>query len=156
MEDEIGAPVRNDYLGLHAYSDDARPVFAPVPTVSGSKGFHDTWVHLLVNSARYSDIRFNDRYALAYDTYRSSFDQEVPEVRLVTLVTAVEMLIEPAPRDEKTSKLVDELLQVAAKADCPDVEKRSIEGSLKYLYNQSINQAGRSLVRRSVRGGTAK
>lgn len=51
LENDIGAPVRNDFLGLHTYSDDARPVFAWPLEVSGSKGFHDTWVHLLVTAA---------------------------------------------------------------------------------------------------------
>lgn len=148
MEEEAGAPVRNDYLGLHTYSDDAKPVFAPAPDITMSKGYHTTWVQLLVDAARTCDIEFDYRRALAYDTYRSSFDQEVPEVRLVTLVTAIEMLIDPEPRDDQTKTLVDALLQKVSEADCPDSEKRSIEGSLKHLYSQSIDQAGRTLVSR--------
>lgn len=58
------------------------------------------------------------------------------------------MLIEPVVRDEKTRKVVDDLMQTVSDADCPDFEKRSIRGSLQYLYSQSINQAGRSLVSR--------
>jgi hypothetical protein len=148
IKKEAGKPVRNDYLGLHIFEEAAEPDFVWPLQVTMTRGVHARWIKLAVNAAKDTAIRFDERYTVAYDTYRAAFDLTVPEVRLVTLVTAVEMLIEPKDRDIKTRELVDTLMRVVQTADCPGSEKQSITGTLNYLYKQSIGQAGRELVQR--------
>lgn len=61
------------------------------------------------------------------------------------LMMAVETLIEPAPRPDAVRAHVERVIALTKQADLPEVEKDSVVGSLRWLLNETICQAGRRL-----------
>jgi hypothetical protein len=64
------------------------------------------------------------------------------------LMMAVETLIEPARRSDAVRAHVEQLIALTKEADLPNAEKDSVVGSLNWLFDESISQAGRRLAAR--------
>ena len=58
---------------------------------------------------------------------------------------AIETLISTNPRSEHVKVLIDHLITDTSNSDLPQNEKDSIKGSLSWLNNESIGQAGSRL-----------
>jgi hypothetical protein len=61
-------------------------------------------------------------------------------------VNAIEALIDPAPRALVVRNHVAKLIELTDESEIPESERTSLRGSLQFLLNQSIQQAGRDLV----------
>jgi hypothetical protein len=88
--------------------------------------------------------QLTDRQHLAFGTYTSSFGQR-PDARLVTLVSAVELLIEPRDRRTQAQAVVDELIDVVKASNLSQSEKDSMCGALSWMRRESIGQAIKTL-----------
>jgi len=84
---------------------------------------------------------------LACEIYTSSFFDVSPRTRFITLVTAVEALLDPLKRSDEVQALVTNIEAMMQKSMIDGPTKVSIIGSLGRLRYQSISQAGRTLVR---------
>jgi hypothetical protein len=83
---------------------------------------------------------------VAYDLFSSSFGQSA-EARYALLMMALECIINPSPRSYECRKHVESLISATEKSGLPKREIDSICGSLSWLLNQSIGQAGRALAK---------
>ncbi|MGX7678275.1 hypothetical protein ACSMXN_05200 [Jatrophihabitans sp. DSM 45814] len=84
------------------------------------------------------------RQHLAYGTYCSSAGMK-PDARLVTLISAVELLIAPENRSGEAQAVVDSLVATVKASGLPQAEKGSMLGALSWLRQQSVGQAVRAL-----------
>lgn len=82
---------------------------------------------------------------IAYDLSSASFFARDPDARFVLLMMACEALLEPKPRNELVRRCVDDLISLTQTAGLPANDTQSIIGSLRWLYTESIGQAGRRL-----------
>ena len=87
------------------------------------------------------------RDRLAYDLYSASLSMESVDSRFVTLVMAIEALLEPLPRERQVIAHVEHMIEATRDSSLPDEQIRSIVGTLGWLRKESIQQAGRRLVR---------
>jgi hypothetical protein len=95
--------------------------------------------------AAYADAdEVTERQYLAFSTYSRSFGLD-PDARLVTLVSAVELLLEFRPRPPDARDMVDSWIAQVDRSSLPKNEKDSLTGSLEFLRNESIGQAVRRL-----------
>jgi Apea-like HEPN len=85
---------------------------------------------------------------LAAEIYASSFFDISARSRFITLVTAVETLLEPAQRAQEVQELVSRFETLTRDSDIKKATRDSILGSLQWLRQDSIGQAGRALARR--------
>lgn len=85
-----------------------------------------------------------ERQGLAFATYSRSFDM-APDVRLVTLISAVELLLHLEARPPAARALVESMIQTVKDSGLPDDQKSSLRGSLSWMLNESISQAARKL-----------
>ena len=89
-----------------------------------------------------------NRERLSLDLYNASFFEISPHARFLTLVMAVEALLEPEPRPDPVRAHVEELIRLTEMSGAlPQNQKESLCGSLRWLLNESIGQAGRRLAR---------
>ena len=85
---------------------------------------------------------------LAFDLYSGSFFQPSADSRLLMLTMAVETLLDLRPRSEAARAHVATLIEATeASMDLTKSERDSLRGSLGWLENESIGQAGRRLAR---------
>ena len=145
VEETTGEPrVLNDVHGITVFVSEPSPKFAKTgaTAVVGKPGER---VVEMVQAAARLDIAMTEREQLAYDLYSASFSEESADARFVMLMMATETLIEPQQRSEAVARHVRELISATETSSLQRQEIESIVGSLKWLYSESIGQAGRRL-----------
>jgi hypothetical protein len=134
----------NDVHGIMVFKSEPPPKFAATgaTVVVGKPG--ERLVEM-VQAAASLNIAMTEREQLAYNLYSASFSEESADARFVMLMMAAETLIEPQPRSEAVAAHVCELISATETSPLRREEIESIVGSLKWLYSESISQAGRRL-----------
>ncbi len=92
--------------------------------------------------------RLSPAERLAFNLYSGSFFQSSADARLLMLMMAVETMLELQPRSVAARAHVQALIDATAAADLTEVECQSLTGSLSWLVDESIGQAGRRLAKR--------
>jgi Apea-like HEPN len=85
---------------------------------------------------------------VAYELFSSSQFEWSPRSRFLMLVMAVEALLEPEPRDEKTLAHVRSIIEATDKADIPRDQKASLLKTMSFFGQDSIGQSYRKLIKR--------
>ena len=145
---QYGYPLRNDMHGIDVYEHveklrfvkfDAKETVGKYPPK-----LIDTFQREYLNSRQ-----LTEKQLLASEIYASSFFDVSARSRFITLVTAIEALLEPLKRSDEVQALVTELKATTQQQSMIDEPtKASIVGSLGRVRYQSIGQAGRTLARR--------
>jgi hypothetical protein len=88
----------------------------------------------------------SDRELLSLELYNASFFHKLVDTRFLLLVMAVEALLEPHKRSPAANSHVESLIKATQQSlVLSSEEKKCLLGSLRWLYYESINQAGRRL-----------
>ena len=145
FSEQLSRPALTDTHGLMAFVCEPRPVFfsATANVTVGRSGDH---VLTNIRNACAAGASLGAEKRTAYHLFSSSVTMPSPDARFLTLMTAIETLIAPAPRPDATRALVATFMEQTRNSDLPLPERQSILGSLQWLMDQSISQAGRSLV----------
>lgn len=149
LQKQHGCPVRNDIHGIDVYEHVEKLRFVSV-NAEATVGKHPP---KLIDTFRREYIHtrhLKDKELLASEIYASSFFDVSSRSRFLTLVTAVEALLEPLKRSDEVGVLVEEFKAKTGQSTIDKSTRDSIIGSLERLRHQSISQAGRSLASRLV------
>ena len=145
LEAKTGRRVMNDTLGIIVFESELQPLFVSAQADILIGVPQDRFERVL-SYAIYHPRPLTDRERLSLDLFNASFFQKSPESRFIMLVMAVEALLELAPRPPKAKAHVETLIRTTQESDSlSDEERNSLLGSLKWLLDESINQAGRRL-----------
>jgi hypothetical protein len=144
LQKRLGCPVKNDIHGIDVYEQVEKLKFlqfnAKATVGKCTSDLISTFQREYLNSRQ-----LTEKQVLASEIYASSFFDVSPRSRFITLVTAVEALLEPPRRCDEAEVLVGELKTKARESRIDEPTKESIIGSLERLRYQSIRQAGRML-----------
>jgi hypothetical protein len=144
FEKQLGCPVRNDLHGIDVYEHTENLKFvsfnAEAKVGKNPNKLIDTFKREYKNNRL-----FTEKQLLAGEIYTSSFFDVSSRSRFITLVTAVEALLERPKRSDDVESLVEELKGKTQQSMVDETTKTSIIGGLEDLKNQSIGQAGREL-----------
>lgn len=89
-----------------------------------------------------------EKEILSLELFNTALFQSNSKIQFLTFMTAIEALIECKPRSYDTCAYVEMLTKLTE--DCTfisDEDKRSMKGSLGWLRDESIGQAGRRIVK---------
>lgn len=144
LEDRFGHPFLADVHGLVTFPCTPKPVFVGF---SGS-GFAPLakvhWQRALEAATHEAPLTSTER--LAYAIYSAAFFvSDEPDARFMMLMMALETLIAQNDRSREVRDHVASLISATRESSLPDAEKASIEGSLRWMYIESITQAGKRL-----------
>lgn len=142
--------VLNDTHGLMLYESNPQPLFASMHT-SVERDVPKEHFEKAFSYAINSSIDLTKKEKISFELFNASFFQKTTDTRFLLLVMAIEALLNPSERNSAAKEHVSKL--IAETENNPLLsqdEKKSLIGSLKWLYNQSINQAGRELARRII------
>lgn len=146
IENQVGSRALNDAHGVLAFKSDPPPVFASVgpPTlvsIMQAERFAKAF-----GAALESHPVLSDSERLSLDLFHSSFFQMSNDTRFLALVMAVEALLHPQPRPPAVAAYLDRWFKEIEESDSiSSDDKISLLGSLKWLYDESINRTGRKL-----------
>lgn len=149
LQKQHGRPFRNDKHGIDVYEHVESLMFAKFD----AKGIVGKATPRLIETFQreYSNVKkISEKQLLASEIYTSSFFDASPRSRFITLVTAVEALLEPLKRSEEVEKLVAELKAQTSQSTLDETTKNSIISSLQRIKYQSISQAGRIIAQRLI------
>jgi hypothetical protein len=147
LEDQSGGRrIVNDVHGLQVY-EEPRPYFArmdvrPVKSVQGERLIKAVAVAVELGAI------MPERDQLAYDLYSAATAESSADARFALLMMAIETMLDLEPRSDEGRAHVDRLIAETEASGLPENEIRSMVGNLRWLYDESINQAGRKLASR--------
>jgi hypothetical protein len=144
LQKQLGRPVRKDVHGIDVYAHVERLVFVG-GHAEGQVGKHPPKLINIFQREYLHTRRLTEKQILASEIYASSFFDVSPRSRFITLVTAVEALLERPKRPDLVEELVKEFKDKAHLLNIDKETKESITGSLRELLRESITQAGRKL-----------
>lgn len=149
LQKQHGCPVRNDMHGIDVYEHVEKlrfvNVHAEVAVSKHPPKLIDTFRREYLHSRH-----LTEKQVLASEIYASSFFDVSSRSRFITLVTAVEALLEPLKCSDEVEALVEELKARTRQSAIDQSTRDSIIGSLERLRHQSISQAGRTLTQRLI------
>jgi hypothetical protein len=140
--------VLNDEHGTMVFRCEPRPLFGSIGAPTVTVGANVERLAAATTGARDAEAVMTEAQCLAFDLYSASFSETSGDARFMMLMMAVETLIDPQPREQAVRDYVQRLIAETEAAELPAGEKQSIAGSLSWLHNQSIGQAGRQLARK--------
>jgi hypothetical protein len=142
---QLGIPCRNDIHGIDIYEAIEGLRFVGF-SAEANVGKNPLQLRTTFQREYLTNRQFTEKQVLASEIYASSFFDVSPRARFITLVTAIEALLDSPLRSEETQKLVAEFMSTATDSQIDEDTKNSLISSLGMLKHQSIGQAGRRLV----------
>ena len=149
LEKEHGCPFRNDIHGIDVYEHVEKLKFVNF-NVKATVGEYPPNLISTFQREYLNSRQLTEKQVLASEIYASSFFDVSSRSRFITLVTAVEALLEPLKHSDEVEALVEELKATTQKSKIDTPTRESIIGSLERLRHQSIGQAGRMLADRLI------
>lgn len=143
-EREIGHPIRNDRLGIDVYEMQEGLRFALVSFNAAVGKNPETFVEQFREGIT-KPLNLSEKQRLAAELYGLSFFDMSFRSRFITLITAVEALLDAAIRSVKVQSFVDDVKDRLNSLETDDATRESMRSSLDHLKYESIGQAGRSL-----------
>jgi len=143
--------VLNDVHGLSVYRSDPKPRFMEVRVKALIGKNYDFFTSTLTRAVALRHP-LTDRERVCFHLFAASFFQPTADSRFLLLVMAVEALIEPTCKSTEAVAYVDGFIKQVADSDLQEGEKKSLIGSLRWLRDESINQAGRRLATERLNG----
>lgn len=144
LQRQQGCPVRNDLHGIDVYEHVEALRFASFHAKRTVGKSPPKLIPTFQREYLYSR-QLTEKQVLAGEIYSSSFFDVSPRSRFITLVTAVEALLEPLRRSDAVEDLVKELATKVRLSPIDELTRESIIGGLERLTHQSIKQAGCTL-----------
>jgi hypothetical protein len=144
LEREFKKPIRNDIHGIDVYEHQENLMFVLMHFDAILGKSPETFIEQIATSFR-NPLVLTEKQILAAELYCASFFDVSFRSRLITLVTAIEALLEPAPRSPDVQMIVSTMETMVRQTDIDQSIKEAMIGSLQWLRQDSIGQAGRDL-----------
>ena len=141
----ISGIVLREFDGVQVYLPPPEPNFVSagfgrVLTAKGPKILEDEF-RIALGQNRI----LTDREHVAFSLFNDAFFQQSIEGQFLLLVMAVEAVIAPSQKSREAVELVERFIRQLRHSRIAPKEKESLKGSLEWLEDESINQAGRRL-----------
>jgi len=143
-ERQLGHPIRNDRLGIDVHEIQDGLLFASVSLDAAVAKNADTFVEQFREGIT-NPVVLSEKQRLAAELYSLSFFDMSFRSRFITLVTAVEALLDPHIRSGEIQAFVDDLKTRLDGLGVDEGTKQSMISSLERLKYDSIGQTGRAL-----------
>lgn len=144
---ERGDRVLADESGLMVFETSPPPRFLS-GSASGYVGTPPEKLARLLPRAFAHARPLTPKEQLALDLYNAAFFEASVDARFLTLVTAVEVLLEPQPKSDAGRRHVEHLMDLTrTAADLAAGERASLLSTLGWMRSESISQTGRRMAR---------
>lgn len=139
-------------LGLKAYETEPTPIFIEHSVELKVSSPISKFAEVLNYAIEHPRI-ISEQEKVALQLFNTSFFEDAIEARFLSLVMAIEVLLEFQPRSEIVQTHVNDLIKFTENNESIEKsQKDSLLSSLKWLLNESINQAGRRMANDKLNG----
>ena len=144
LEGNLGSPVRSDLHGIDIYEHIDGLVFVRLNTNASVGKSAPAFVEQIADTIEGS-VTLSEKQVLAGEILSVSYFDASDRSRFVTLISAVEALLDPQPRSNAAQKVVERMRKFVEEGDLDESTREAMSGSLQWLKRESIGQAGRAL-----------
>lgn len=146
-ERELGHPVRNDRLGIDVYESQEGLLFGS-REIGVALGKNAETFFKQMRQTLSAPLGLSEKQMLAAELYSASFFDVSFRSRFITLVTAVEALLDAPLRSNEIQGFVNDAKAKANALVADPATRQAVVSSLEWLRNDSIGQTGRALAER--------
>jgi len=139
-----GVPARNDLHGVDVFPSAPETAFVRVDGDATSLKDGHLFITELADLLA-SPPRLSQKVSLAAELFTLSFLDGAPRSRFVMLTSAIEVLLEPKQHDAVVQDFVDATKVGLDSLPVPKETRDSLNGTLRWLRQESIARAGRRL-----------
>ena len=143
---QLGGPVRQQLHGLDVYEREENQKFIDIKLQPGLR-INATTAVAAIGGWYEINRQLTDKQALAAELFCTAHFDAPFRSRFLTLMTALEALLDHAPRPAAVKAVVSSLEAAVNASQLAPGAKRSLLSSLEWLHNESIGQAGRRTAR---------
>ena len=153
LEKQIGGPVRADIHGIDVYEHVDGLSFAALNANASIGKAAGAFVEEIA-AAVATPVFLNAKQELAGEILSASYFDASDRSRFITLITAVEALLDPQPRPAGAHHMIERMIQMIKDEELNEDEagRTAMLGNLERLKTESIGQAGRALAERLLGG----
>ena len=151
LEQEIGGPVRTDVHGVDVYEHVDGLTFVALGAEASLGKAAAAFVEEFAGGMA-TPVSLSAKQELAAEILSASYFDNSDRSRFITLMTAVEALLEPQLRPPAAVQFVARMLQALKEAGLEEGTRAAMSGSLEGLRRESIGQAGRAIADRLLSG----
>ncbi len=144
LEEQVGQRILNNVHGLMAFESEPTPRFA-LTEAKPLRGVNQAIFEAAFASAVSGNHQLSERETVAFSLFNASFFQQTVDSQFLLLMMAIETLLDPQARSVVACLHVQKLIEQTKISALPDLDKISMMGSLRWLANESISQAGKRL-----------
>jgi hypothetical protein len=150
-EKQFGGPVRADVHGIDVYEHIDGLVFVAVDSKAHLGKGAEAFIKQVAASIN-DRLPLSQKQELAGEILSASYFDETDRSRFITLITALEALLDPELRPVVAQETVDTMIQILHESGVGASTRDSMLGTLQRLKRESIGQAGRALADRLLAG----
>lgn len=147
LEGQIGAPVRAAVHGIDVHEHIDGLVFVALNAELSVGKAAQAFVEQVAGAIR-TRVVMSAKQELAGEILSASYFEVSDRSRFITLMSAVEALLDPQLRPPPAQELVARLIEIVNKGRLDEATRAAMLGSLQWLKQESIRQAGRALATR--------
>ncbi len=145
---ETGVQFLNDVHGLSVYEGTRQTMFVYLCASSLILGQQVRAFLDLFQQASSMDFHPTPKQEVAFELFGAAQFEPSTRSRFLTLVMAVEALLEPADREAGSREHVRRLIEETQRSGLAESERESLVGSLRWLLQDSIGRTGTQLATR--------
>lgn len=147
LEEQLGAPVRNSVHGTDVYEARDGLVFVSL-NAEASVGRNADAFRTEVGSVITKPLGLSEKQLLAAELYSASYFDLSFRSRFITLITAVEAILQPEQRIQDLQAFLADCQAGLDILEVTPAVKQSVRSGLEWLKSESISHTGRVLCER--------
>lgn len=140
---QSGRPAFNYQGGILIYESNSPPIFMPTFSAEGTVAGPPRLPAALANARSRGGL--SEERQVTYDLFSTALGLASGDAQYAMLMAALETMIKPQPRSQEAVKHVSKLMELTRQSGLPKKEIESLTGSIKWLYQESISQAGKKI-----------
>jgi len=140
---QSGRPAVNYQGGILLYESNSQPIFMPTVSAEGTVTGPPRLPAALADARSRGGL--SEERQVTYDLFSAALGLAAGDAQYAMLMAALETMIKPQSRSEESIEHVSRLIELTRKSGLPRKEIDSLTGSLKWLYRESISQAGKKI-----------
>jgi hypothetical protein len=150
---QLGVPARNDLHGLDVFASAPETAFVRIDADASSLKDGPVFINELAGLLA-SPPKISEKVSLAAELFTLSCLDGAPRSRFIMLTSAIEVLLEPKQHDTIVQEFVNETKLRLDTLPIPKETRDSLNGTLRWLRQESIGRAGQRLGTEVLRSQT--
>lgn len=145
VSEQTGRPAVNYHGGLLVFESKSQPIFMPSVSGTGTVTGPPRLPAALAKARSTGGL--SEERQVTYDLFSAALGLASGDAQYAMFMAALETMIKPQSRPVESAEHVSQLIELTRESILSEEERSSLIGSLRWLCQESISQAGKKIAR---------